>query len=516
MNNNVIDLLNKEQEPIIMSNSNKIIVSAGPGSGKTHTIIERVKAKYNNNNNDFAKTTIICSFTNNSANDLRLSVESLKINTDKVQIKTLDSFVYDIINSFKNRWLSKWNIKISSENMVKIIPKRNSEWTKCDLSEKNDKSTQEYCKEKWFDEMKNNNYYFLFPTYLYAIQMIQDLKTLRLFLAAKYDAIYVDEAQDLNKYQYKFIEKLSELCDLSIFMVGDENQILYEWRGASRTMFSNLINNPNYDHFRIKNNIRCNENIIYFANKFIGIEDIELQNPEERVRSITDINVELINDIASQGNYLILCDTKEAIKEAYEKIKDVDHELILVNDIDFTNFTEWQDFIEEILRFYYNFNNKIPSFIYKFSEYKSWILMHRKEKRLTKNQITILKNINVTPIEYIKNISKFLENELSNELLQYLSGLLIKQEYANKYIMFKNKNRIMTIHASKGLEAKSVLVYHIDNDIHYKYELKESDKSKYYVAFTRAQENLYIKTKKQAIVSLLEEYKNYIKIKEKK
>ena len=43
MNNKLFEILKKQQGKIIQSKDRKIVVSAGPGSGKTYTIVKKIE-----------------------------------------------------------------------------------------------------------------------------------------------------------------------------------------------------------------------------------------------------------------------------------------------------------------------------------------------------------------------------------------------------------------------------------------------------------------------------------------
>jgi superfamily I DNA/RNA helicase len=87
-----------------------------------------------------------------------------------------------------------------------------------------------------------------------------------------FDHILVDEAQDLNTVQHQIFGMLSEHIpqdskDKSIWMVGDEKQAIYQFRGAKPELFQNL--DEGWTLRTIRTNYRCQPEIVEAANRLI-------------------------------------------------------------------------------------------------------------------------------------------------------------------------------------------------------------------------------------------------------
>jgi len=90
-----------------------------------------------------------------------------------------------------------------------------------------------------------------------------------------YQHILVDECQDLDGVQNQIIELISEHIkpesrDSSIWLVGDDKQSLYEFRGARPKLFVDRSNNPDWKVRIIRTNYRCEPEIVEAANKLIA------------------------------------------------------------------------------------------------------------------------------------------------------------------------------------------------------------------------------------------------------
>ena len=78
-----------EQKQFIDNDSDFLIVEAGPGSGKTATIVHYLKSM-----NRETKEIITCSFTRNSTNEIKNRFNGLNIKTEnKFSFQTFDSFL---------------------------------------------------------------------------------------------------------------------------------------------------------------------------------------------------------------------------------------------------------------------------------------------------------------------------------------------------------------------------------------------------------------------------------------
>lgn len=103
-----------------------------------------------------------------------------------------------------------------------------------------------------------------------------------------YDHILVDEAQDLNTVQHQVFAMISEHIsqgskDKSIWMVGDEKQAIYQFRGAKPELFQGL--EAGWTTRTIRTNYRCQPEIVEAANKLIEYEadgDVVVSKPDPR------------------------------------------------------------------------------------------------------------------------------------------------------------------------------------------------------------------------------------------
>ncbi len=149
-----------------------------------------------------------------------------------------------------------------------------------------------------------------------AIKILKENSSVRDFYKAKFDNIMIDEFQDNNDDYRKLLYLLSEkldshvcdeegipvkenLCPNKIFLVGDEKQSIYKFRGADVTVFKRLCNELCPEPIQLKRNWRSEPSIINFCNETFPriMETSNSQSPS--------------NSTSFEANYLAL-DTRPA------------------------------------------------------------------------------------------------------------------------------------------------------------------------------------------------------------
>jgi len=101
------------------------------------------------------------------------------------------------------------------------------------------------------------------------LRMLEDNKTVRETLQARYKYIHVDEYQDTNKVQFRIAELLAGDAH-NICVVGDIDQNIYSWRGADIKNVLQFENHfPNSTTILLEENYRSSQTIIAASNDII-------------------------------------------------------------------------------------------------------------------------------------------------------------------------------------------------------------------------------------------------------
>jgi len=84
-----------------------------------------------------------------------------------------------------------------------------------------------------------------------------------------YRHICVDEFQDTNVAQYRILRHLATPDPSTLFVVADDDQVIYEWNGASPTRLTELREDFGAEVLPLPTNYRCPPNVIALANRLI-------------------------------------------------------------------------------------------------------------------------------------------------------------------------------------------------------------------------------------------------------
>ena len=330
--------LNQSQKDAVTHSGGPLLVLAGAGSGKTRIITERITHLIEEQNirpyNILAVT-----FTNKAANEMKQRVfQSAGLETKNVWIGTFHSTSLRILKRDieKMEGFSRDFVIYDDSDQLKLIKDCMSRLNIGDrlISPKSARSQIDGAKNKGFgpDSPEMNEYdknvqkiYSLYDEELRKSNALDfgDLLHLTVKLFEKrpgvletyqnqFQHILVDEYQDTNHVQYKIVEMLSRKHK-NIYVVGDDNQSIYGWRGAD---ISNILNFekdfPNARIIKLEQNYRSTKNILGAANEVI-------KNNKNRHEK----NLFTENDAGELINYYEARDDKDEAKRIAVEIENL-------------------------------------------------------------------------------------------------------------------------------------------------------------------------------------------------
>ena len=270
-----------------------MMVLAGPGSGKTTVITYRVKyliEKHNINPRDI----LVISFTKASATEMKNRFHGISKNKECVKFCTFHALFFEILREYKNYSVNNIiNDFEKKEVLKKIIASENIAMSEEEIliSEitnelglvKNDLlNLYEYesnCVEadkfrnifNKYTEYKNHYNKIDFDDMLFdCYDLLMNNKNTLLNMQKRYKYILIDEFQDINKVQFETI-KMIALPENNIFVVGDDDQSIYRFRGARPEFLLDFPKNyPNTKKIILETNFRSTSEIIKVCNKIIS------------------------------------------------------------------------------------------------------------------------------------------------------------------------------------------------------------------------------------------------------
>ena len=298
MNKYDINSLNEEQKKALYETDGVVLVTAGAGSGKTRLLTHRIcyllTEKHISPYNILAIT-----FTNKATNEMKERVREMC--DHNVWISTFHSMCVRILRQ-EIDFLDGYdkNFTIIAENdrdkiikeIVKELELGDDDVAKIEHHIDNIKNKGLDIEEYFLSLMRYGNERAL-KEYMRAVFMYEERlkknnsldfddllnKTLFLFqnygevlsrYANRFQYVLVDEFQDTNLVQYKLV-KLLVSVHKNLFVVGDEDQCIYSWRGANFHNIFNLKNDfDNVKVFKLEQNYRSSKNILSLANNVIS------------------------------------------------------------------------------------------------------------------------------------------------------------------------------------------------------------------------------------------------------
>ncbi len=88
-------------------------------------------------------------------------------------------------------------------------------------------------------------------------------------LVAK-SVLVIDEAQDMSEEEYALVDALMEQNEgLRVIAIGDDDQNIFAFRGASSQYMSSLIHEKGAHMYEITENFRSRRNLVEFSNQFV-------------------------------------------------------------------------------------------------------------------------------------------------------------------------------------------------------------------------------------------------------
>lgn len=473
-------ILDRQQGDIINCSEKYICVSACPGAGKTYTLVQKIKKELLELK-DF-QGIIACSFTKESAKEIKSRLNLNKKNEENSFVGTIDSFVLNlIIRPFLNRYLLSNSLSQNkiTINSVTIDNNRNlNKFTRFYDTNKNVKQeASEYINE-WYNDLKKGHYKISFATYLLAENIVK-MDLFHKYFAIRFPTIYIDEAQDLNYFQHRLLYQLKNKTNINIVLFGDPNQSIYRFRGA-RPEYFNRLSSLGYCIKKITVSVRCHPSILYFANKIFD-SSIPVTFSESHVKVINDIDLKFLNSLL--GGVYILVETNETGISIYEEYKN-DFDILFSKKLDNlpADYEFNQDIIDELIKYYINYDNVKDRYKYPLDD----LIVYLKNFLINCNRNNFKVN-NRTFLEFMCDSTELLNIDISLDTLQLIEEKLMDEKYKYYYYVSDKSNKIMTIHSSKGLESDNVIIY-LDST----FPINDDFRNKLFVAITRAKNNVFI------------------------
>ncbi|WP_343009654.1 DNA helicase PcrA [Clostridium celatum] len=291
-------LLNKEQYEGAVTVEGPVLILAGAGSGKTRVLTHRM-AHMIEDLNIFPYKILAITFTNKAAKEMQERVQALiGDRANDMWISTFHSTCVRILRREIEKLGYKKNFTIYDgtdqktliKECIKLLQINDKEITEQEIMSKiskakdNMQSADSYYRENesnfrekkiaevykmYQKRLKENNALDFDDLICKTVELFKkDAETLE-FYQRKFQYIMVDEYQDTNGAQYELVRLLAAK-HRNICVVGDDDQCIYQWRGADiKNILGFEKDYPDAKVIKLEQNYRSKGNILDAANVVI-------------------------------------------------------------------------------------------------------------------------------------------------------------------------------------------------------------------------------------------------------
>lgn len=291
--------LSQKQLQIVNHKDGALLVEAGPGSGKTRVLIERIKCLLSSSKRG---KVLALTFSNLAADEMkdRLSEDrAFEEQLDRVTAGTIHSFCLDLVQSrgnliglnsdmvlfeseddrktvlkdvfLENQNLKDFLVRQQDKNQIiqrilQLITEQKKRFVlpeNCSVKDPFPLIYSEY-NQKLIDQNAMDFDDILF----FAYRILTENPSVVSVYNSLYRYICIDEAQDLNFAQYQVIKALCGDSFNNVMMVGDANQSIYGFNGSdSDFMTKSFVDDFSPVIYKLNDNYRSAKRIIEFANR---------------------------------------------------------------------------------------------------------------------------------------------------------------------------------------------------------------------------------------------------------
>ena len=294
-----LELLNREQQEAVLHVDGPLLILAGAGSGKTRVLTYRI-AHLIDECGVNPWNILAITFTNKAAGEMRERVDKIVgYGSESIWVSTFHSTCVRILRRYIDRLGYDTNFTIYDTEDQKTVMKSVCQKLQLDsklykermllnvishakdeyispneflLEAKGDfrqeKIAQAYVEDQ--KELKKNNALDFDDLLVKTVELFQSCPDVLEYYQNRFRYIMVDEYQDTNTVQFKFISTLARQYR-NLCVVGDDDQSIYKFRGANiRNILDFEKVFPDAKVVKLEQNYRSTQNILNAANGVIA------------------------------------------------------------------------------------------------------------------------------------------------------------------------------------------------------------------------------------------------------
>lgn len=278
-----------DEQKLFLKAEGNIVVKACPGSGKTYTVAHKLLT-YVNTWSNYHQGVAVLSFTNVASKEIFEKTNSISNCLGAIQyphfIGTVDSFINEFIVlrygylytagrvrpqiSLSDNWKMPyryWRSECHQKGCIDHIEDfhyevdgtlyKGKQMVTCALGKAKALPCQQYK-----SMLAKKNVVFQNETALIAYELLNKYPIIASAIVERFPVIIMDEAQDTSITQMALFDLLSKAGLKSLFLVGDPDQAIYEWRNANPECFIEKIKDKSkWKTIKLTGNFRSSQNI---------------------------------------------------------------------------------------------------------------------------------------------------------------------------------------------------------------------------------------------------------------
>lgn len=303
---NELSSLNENQLAAVLWDNGPLLVLAGPGSGKTRVLTCRI-ARILNDSKNLHFRILAMTFTNKAAAEMRNRLEEMvPKELNRVRVTTFHSYAAELLQQHGNHINFRPDFQILSNDTDRlallddvlghlrkdlsnsfpdhftaeqILPAITRLLELCigkgeveSFLQKNDVENAiplAIVYIAYRDALHKTNS-LDFPSLIAeTLELLNNHPFLVKHIRKVYKHILIDEFQDTNHSQYRILSLLVKPDPSTLFVVADDDQIIYQWNGANPKRLQSLRDDFGVAELQLPENYRCPPVVIELANALI-------------------------------------------------------------------------------------------------------------------------------------------------------------------------------------------------------------------------------------------------------
>ena len=386
--------LNGNQQTAANWGDGPILVLAGPGSGKTAVLTLRIARLIKATPEENFKVLGL-TFTVRAANEMnKRLLELLGVHSQRVQLKTFHSFCSDllrqhgshlglkpdfsVITDDKDRTLILKDINDRGEVLIDdpedtlkkidkmfirgILPEELENYFEPDRIEQCNKLRAIF--NSYIEALLLSNQLDFGSMIYFAHRVLSTKKRIANQIRTVYNYICVDEFQDTNLAQYQILKQIAPDETSNLFVVADDDQVIFQWNGADPKRLQELKLNYKPEIVQLPENYRCPGKIVAIANllikhnadridsKIAGVSHnsdagaISLMDFKDAEQELDGLAAEIVKiEKSRRSTCLVIARTNQMLVKAKQ--------VLLSHDIEAEIVSKSQDFFSAVFQFLY-------------------------------------------------------------------------------------------------------------------------------------------------------------------